>query len=267
MVGRTHYKYLLRPSVDAPYVEFVDGVYHLPDNTDELFVGSPGDVRELKRAARPYAGGEKTGVHRIILSNPNILDVEVAFGLPGTKETDPSAPRVDLAALNVLNAGGVVVFYAAKRFVDHVALRAKQWAVPSVVKQIDRYATLLRDNREKIAESYGRVCHNLLGLHGMSVRHRERHALLEHVARTPLAVDTEPRPVVFGFDADQRDGAAWTPHGDRLFELLGRQRVLLKGKSKNLRRGIQPEHKEAVDMKDDRTEPQRPIGHWPAGWQ
>ena len=147
-----------------------------------------------------------------------------------------------------------MVFYEAKRFVDHAALRAKQWAVPSVVKQIDRYATLLRDNREKIAESYGRVCRNLLGLHGMSVRHRERHALLEHVARTPLAVDTEPRLVVFGFDADQRDGAAWNPHRDRLFDLLGKKRVLLKGRSKNLRRGIQPERQGTNDMGDDHTD-------------
>ena len=89
VVGRTHYKYLLRPSMDAPYVEFTEGAYRMPGNTQGLFVGSPGGVRELKRAARPFAGGEKTGVHRIILSNPNILDVEIAFGLPGTEESAP----------------------------------------------------------------------------------------------------------------------------------------------------------------------------------
>ena len=263
VVGRTHYKYLLRPSMDAPYVEFAEGAYRMPGNTQELFVGSPGDVRELKRAARPYAGGEKTGVHRIILSNPNILDVEIAFGLPGTEESDPSAPRVDFAALQVLDAGGVVVFYEAKRFADHAALRAKQWRTPKAVEQIDRYARLLRDNHKKIAESYGRVCRNLLSLRGMSARYRERHALLERMAATPLSIDAEPRLVVFGFDADQRDGAAWQPHRDRLFDLLGKKRVLLKGKSKNLRRGIQPERKETTDMEDDRTNPNERTGIGP----
>ena len=251
VVGRTHYKYLLRPSINTPYVEFADGAYRLPNKTRGLFVESPGEVREIKRAARPYAGEEKTGVHRIIRSNPNILDVEIAFGLPGTEETDPSAPRVDFAALQVLDAGVVVVFYEAKRFADHAALRAKKWRIPKAVEQIDRYANLLRDNREKIAESYGRVCRNLLSLRGMSVRDGERHALLQRVAGTRLSIDTEPRLVVIGFDADQRNGAAWRPHRDRLIDLLGRSRVLLKGKSKNLHRGIQPDRKETSDMKNN----------------
>lgn len=238
VVGRTHYKYLLRPSIKSPYVEFAAAAYRLPSEARELFVESPGEVRELERAARPYAGEEKTGVHQIIRSNPNILDVEVAFGLPGTEETDPSAPRVDFAALQVSDTGGVVVFFEAKRFADHAALRSEQWRIPKVVEQIDRYSTILRANSEKVAESYGRVCRNLRSLHGMAGRHGERHALLERVAGMPLSIDAEPRLVVFGFDADQRKGAAWSPHRDRLLDLLGRKRVLLKGKSKNLRRGI-----------------------------
>ena len=251
VVGRTHYKYLLRPSLNTPYVEFAEGAYRLPDKTQELLVESPDAVRALKKAARPYAGEEKTGVHRILRSNSNILDVEIAFGLPRTQETDPAAPRVDFAALRVVQGSGMVVFYEAKRFADHKALRAKKWSIPKVVTQIDRYSTLLRDNAEKIAESYGRVCCNLLSLHGMSARHAERHALLEYVSRKPLLIDTEPRLVVFGFDADQRNGAAWTPHRDRLLELLGKKRVLLKGKSKSFRRGIQ--HGQVIDMEDDHT--------------
>ena len=126
------------------------------------------------------------------------------------------------------------MFYEAKRFADHAALRAEQWRVPKVVEQVDEYARLLEVNREKIAASYGRVCRNLVSLHGLSVRHRERHALLEHVAGKPLSIDAEPRLVVFGFDADQRNGAAWKPHRDRLFELLGKRRFLLKGEEQGL---------------------------------
>ena len=237
VVVRTHYKYLLCPSIDAPSAVFVDGAYRLPRDASALFVTSPAEVESLKRAARPYAGGEKTGVQRIIDSNRNILDVEVAFGIGGTEASDPSAPRIDFAALQAADDGGQVVFYEAKRFANP-ELRAKKPSIPKAVRQIDRYSAILRDNRAKIVERYGRVCDNLLSLHGMSARHPKRHAMLERIAGKPLSIDPEPRLVVFGFDADQRDGHAWKPHRKRLFDLLGKKRVLLKGKSKGFRRGI-----------------------------
>ena len=237
VVVHTHYKYLLRPSIDAPSAVFVDGAYRLPRDASALFVASPAEVESLKRAAKPYAGGEQTGVQRIIDSNRNILDVEVAFGLRGTEASDPSAPRVDFAALRASDDGGKVVFYEAKRFANP-ELRAKERSIPKAVRQIDRYSAILRDNYAKIVESYGRVCGNLLHLHGMSARHPERHAMLERIADKPLSIDPDPRLVVFGFDADQRDGHAWKPHRERLCDLLGKNRVLLKGESKDFRRGI-----------------------------
>ena len=75
-----------------------------------------------------------------------------------------------------------------------------------MVEQIDRYSALLRDNAEKIAKGYGRVCGNLLSLHGMSARHAERHALLEYVSGKPLLIDAEPRLVVFRL---RRRSAEW----------------------------------------------------------
>ena len=239
VVGQTHYKYLLRPSINSPYVRFEEEAYLERGDAPALFVESPAEVEALKGAARPFAGEEKTGVQQIIKANPNVLDVEIAFGLRGTSETGPSAPRVDFAALQIPDGGGQVVFYEAKRFADHGALRAKdERSLPNVVKQIDCYSKLLRDNREKVVESYLRVCSNLLSLRGMEERHRERHGMLERISRKPLSIDPEPKLVVFGFDADQRDGYAWKPHRKRLVELLGKERVLLKGNSKGFRRGI-----------------------------
>ena len=52
VVGRTHYKYLLRPSINTPYVEFADGAYRLPNKTRGLFVESPGG------GARDQEGGQ-----------------------------------------------------------------------------------------------------------------------------------------------------------------------------------------------------------------
>lgn len=242
VVGRVHYKYLLRPSIATPYAEWVDQTYRLPVEPQELFAASPPsratEVETLKTAVKPYAGGEKTGVQRIIESNRNIIDVEIAFGIPGTETMAPSAPRVDFAALKVLDGGSEVVFYEAKRFADHGALRAEGRRTPNVVEQIDRYSKLLRDNCQKVVDSYGRVCTNLLSLHGMEERHPERHALLQRIARKPLSINPEPKLLVFGFDSDQRDGHAWKRHWKRLVELLGEERVLLKGNSKDFRRGI-----------------------------
>lgn len=236
VVGRTHYKYLLRPSVEPAYVRFDEGKYDHRDGKD-LFVESPKEVKELKAAATPYAGEEKTGVHGIIAANHNILDVEIAFGLRGTEASSPSAPRVDFAAVRESNGGGEVVFYEAKRFANRSALRAEGSKQPDVVAQIEGYSQLLRDNRTGVVKSYACVCSNLLGLRGMRERHKERQKMLERIADKQLSIDEEVRLVVFGFDNDQKGGAGWK-HCERLIDLLGKDRVLFKGETKDFRRGI-----------------------------
>ena len=241
VVGHTHYKYLLRPSIDySPYVRFDNETYLWRDDSPPLFVESPAEVEALKGAARPFAGEEKTGVQKIIKANPNVLDVEVAFGLRGTSETGPSAPRVDFAALQISDAGGQVVFYEAKRFANHKELRAKKGRKPAVVSQIQKYKHLLEANRPAIEESYKCVCRNLVELHGMRERHPDRDKMLQSIAGKPLALDKRSRLVVFGFDYDQKLGRAWESHRDRLIAMLGRKRVLLKGDAKDFRTGISP---------------------------
>ncbi|MDE0029245.1 MAG: hypothetical protein OXU42_07590 [Deltaproteobacteria bacterium] len=234
VVGRTHYKYLLRPSVDDPYVGFVDGAYRFPEDASSLFVESPKEVKDIKRAANAYVGEEKAGVQRVIDVNPNILDVEIGFGLPRTAETRPSAPRVDFAALQVSDDGATVVFFEAKRFANR-DLRAEKGRTPRVIEQIREYSALLDQNRARIVDRYRHVCRNLRCLRGVAKRRPERHALLESIAEKPLSIDAKPRLVVFGFDAAQRDGRVWKGHRQRLVEVLGRQRVLLKGKAQDIK--------------------------------
>ena len=110
IVGKTHYKYLLNPALDRPYVEIVDGRANLRDDTRSLFLSGLNNIGALKKAAEPYAGPEKSGVHDILASNPNILDVEIAFGTGGTDESDPSAPRVDFAAIQDTGEDAKIVF-------------------------------------------------------------------------------------------------------------------------------------------------------------
>ena len=235
VVGKVHYKYLLRPSACNEYVKVVDGGANL-DDAKSWFLGDIGKIDSLKKAATPYAGDEKTGVHDILSANNNILDVEIAFG---KDESATGAPRLDFAAIRKSGEEAKIVFFEAKHFKNHNALRKSGDAKPEVVKQIATYRSKLRDNHDAIAKSYCRVCCNLRSLRGVAERHAERHAMLESIAsgQQKLTVDENPVLIVFGFDGDQKVGKHWERHRQKLeTELKGR--VRFKGNSSEFKSGI-----------------------------
>ena len=236
IIGEIHYKYLLNPSISNPYVKIVHEQIKLTDDMKSLFLNSLNNISDLKKAAEPYAGTEKKGVHDILASNPNILDVEIAFGNAGSDESGPSAPRMDFAAIQHSGENVRIVFFEARRF-DNKALRASGNAKPDVVRQIEIYSRKLNENRDAVIESYRRVCGNLRSLRGVAQRHPDRHAMLEGIedgSRT-LLVDENPVLIVFGFDEDQKNGDKWRPHRKKLKTLLD-GRVHLKGDSKGFAR-------------------------------
>lgn len=233
--GSTHYKYLLNPSYSSPYLKIVDGRAELPQDPNDLFIRSVDSLNDLKKAAQPFAGEEKSGVHDILGSNANILDVEIAFG---ADDRNPSSPRVDFAALRNRNDTMELVFFEAKHF-DNKELRASDDAIPKAVDQIEIYSRRLAENNDEIASSYRQVCENLVSLKGMPTRYPVRHGTVEAIAdgSKPLSVDPKPVLIVFGFDADQRDGCNWRFHREKLERLLP-ERFFLKGDSKKFVRGI-----------------------------
>lgn len=239
LVGQIHYKYLLRPDVNNPYIKALNGQPDLPNDAKDLFLPGFDDVDALKKAAGPYAGAEKTGVHDIVRDNPNVLDVEIAFGTGRTNDAGASAPRMDFATIRNIDEDATIVLYEAKHFDNRQALRAERDKVPEVVKQIETYSSLLQMNREAVIASYRLICCNLLALRGVAERHPERHAMLKEISSgsRKLELDPSPRLVVFGFDADQKSGDNWRPHHDRLKKLLN-ERLLLKGRSDKFVRGI-----------------------------
>ena len=191
IVGEVHYKYLLRPSLAKPYLKVKDGEVHLPDDPKQLFQHSIDDIDDLKRAAQPYAKAEKTGVHDILRSNHNILDVEIAFG---ADESDPSVSRLDFAAITEAGDGTNIVFYEAKHFDNKEELRASDKAKPKVVQQIESYSARLTKNHDQVRDSYRLVCCNLRSLHGMRDRNPQRHAMIEAIAdgSRELLLDNDP---------------------------------------------------------------------------
>ncbi len=238
IVGETHYKYLLKPSLTgSDYIKIVDGQPE-SQQLEDMFTKNLADTDDLKKAAKPYAVPEKTGVHNIVLANPNIVDLEIAFAASSSDEADKSAPRMDLAALKKTGRGFEIVFFEAKHFKNNKELRARGDADPKVIGQIERYKNLLKekDNRDAISDSYRLVCCNLRNLQGLAERHHERHEMLKGITED-LVVNVDPWLIVFGFDNDHLHGKHWKHHRDKLKDKLG-GRVLFKGASDNFRQGI-----------------------------
>ena len=236
LVGRTHYKFLLRDKIPGnQYIYSADGKMQMSQSAVAgVFIHDLSNLRSLKAACIPYAGVEKTGVHEIIKSNRNVVDVEIA--LTGQKEDElkPTALRFDFAALQERAQTIELVFFEAKHF-SNSELRANRNQTPRVVGQVQRYEKLVHRYREQIESSYRRICENLVALKGFRAP-----KIVQAVAegRKPFLISSQPRLVIFGFDEDQKNGKVWGNHRDKLYDMLGRDRVLLRGNARGFTSGI-----------------------------
>lgn len=238
LVGAVHYKYLLNPGLDE-YVPVVEGVPQFQGGLERYFTQALSNIGALKKAADPYADVEKSGVHEILRCNPNIIDVEAAFGgVPRKDGKGVSAPRVDFVALQEDEDEIRLVFFEAKDF-GNAALRAGGDRLPDVVEQVVEYRDLLEANREKVEGAYREVCRLLLEIEGQAVRKPVRDAMMRKVVSSekPLVVDIAPRLVVFGFDDAQRAGEAWKRQERKLLDALPGP-LLMKGSPKGFTVGI-----------------------------
>lgn len=233
LIGKIHYKYLLKNDATGPYVTLNCRTGKLDHKESRLYDEFP-DARALRDAAKRYAGEEKTGVHQIVLQHRNVIDVEIAFSVSGN-EGASSTPRIDFATLRPTTdvAEAEVVFYEAKDF-RNKELRSSS-NTPKVVEQIENYQKVLRNQGDDLVSSYRRVCGNLVALEGAKKRYEKPELALMHGVSTgevPLRINGEVRLVIFGFDAAQRNDAGWRGHLEKLQNLLGEKRVLTKGDPK-----------------------------------
>lgn len=233
--ARTHYKYLLRPASSSPYVEAVGGAFQYPDawkqGLDSVFIGNLSETSALKRAAKPYAGGEKAFVGDILRGNHNALDVEVALTSKAEVDGDrDSAQRIDIAALRERADGLDLVMYEAKLFTNP-EVRSRGAVVP-VLGQMERYEQLLDDYNDQIRSSYINTARNIVALDGLL---DERKAWAKRVLENEdrFQVLRQPILIVGGFDKDQRDGNAWKPHRNKLKDILG-DRLMDVGAAKSV---------------------------------
>jgi hypothetical protein len=246
LLGQTHYKYLLHPGKNLKPIISADGTIK---NLKEVLILKLDEknLKLVKKASSVYAGDEKKGIQWILNSNPNIIDMEIAFTKEAAKQEAevmedveeakrPTAPRLDFAALQQ-NAGGVeLVFFEAKLF-SNKELRATGEQDSKVVRQIGEYEKLIEKYMGDIKKSYIRICDNFSELKGISDEKKNivRNVLKEGASFT---VSPHPRLVIFGFDQDQRMGGVFEIHLEKLKRKLGEDRVLVKGDPKKFTSGI-----------------------------
>lgn len=232
VLATTHPKYLFNPSVSGQ-VSLVGGKrFDFASFKQDMLTSdyeSGETLSRLKRAASLYAGDEKRGVHQIIASNDHVVDVEIALS-SNAALGGPDLPRIDLAAFERKGNAIKLVFWEAKTFYNP-ELRS------AVIRQIDRYRSVLSAQRRNLEKSYAQVAKNLKAIAEMSSGHREASELVLDVARIGSVIIDEPPDVgllVYGFDAAQRDGV-WEGLRKNLVEALGADYVRAKGDPKGFR--------------------------------
>jgi len=240
LTPETHYKYLVSPNVRNPYVLWKGEHPAVEERVNEILIQVL-DLDLLKRSSRWYAEAEKVGLHQILKSNKNVVDVEIALSPESEDEADGkdraiegkrAADRIDFAAIQEKDGKPCIVFFEAKRF-DNSELRS-QTHTPAAIEQTERYKRFIEKHLLEFRESYGKVCKNLVDL-GL----KRIDPLVKDVAGNPgqLEVDSGVRLVVYGFDEDQKHGKVWNEHKTVLHDHF-RDRLLLKGSPSEFTSGI-----------------------------
>jgi hypothetical protein len=238
VAAETHVKYLVRQRQALTRLK-PDGRFALdPASAVWTRYEGPATLAEMKRAATPLAGLEKTGVHALVQASANVVDVEIALTgspvadaaeldeagvdaalLDPEAEAPPLRPRQDRLDVASLEERGAateawLVFHEAK-LATNPALRSR--TTPAIVGQVERYRATLQQEAERLAAGYVALCRDLVRLDALRQTVRAGRGLTALPERDPLVaavasgarqlrVDPEPRLVLFGFDADQRDG-------------------------------------------------------------
>lgn len=216
----THPKYLVDPDLRAE-VQFVEGRFQV-DKVRPLVTEYAGreTLARMKRAANLYRGDEKVGVQAIVRANPDVIDVEVAFG------GNASAPRIDIAILEEVEGTIRLRFWEAKLHTN-VEVRASGEAMPRVLKQIEKYQELVSTHRDELVESYRAVARNLVDLAAWAVPARSPGALIRRVAMGEMPViDEQPVVglVVYGYDEAHDRNDRWSSH----FSKLKREGIVMR---------------------------------------
>ena len=245
----THIKYLVRQQ--QVLAELKDDNSFDPSNIGWQTYEGNQTMNDMVRAAADLSGLEKAGLHPLVLGSNKVIDVEISLLRPDAETTDDALPeaakksgvkqdRIDVVTLENRLEGVTVVFHEAKHF-SNSALRAV--AEPKILEQMTRYHDAITRHEKAIADRYEVVCKTLVRLHQMRIDTRKdaggrppidlAQAVRDVAAGTErLQIDPNPRLIVFGFDADQRDGR-WERDETKLKQLMPGIKIRAIGNTKS----------------------------------
>lgn len=233
--AKIHHKYVLEEAVGQKYFYF-DGETVKDKSGKEIqrYVGKT-TLDQWVANAQKYTLlksehiSEKQGVAVAIAGNTNVIDVEM--GLPRNDGAPRVANRIDMVALQHFEGVLKVVFYEAKTF-SNTSLRKPEKDLTSVIMQMKRYEDWLQGpgRVEQVLAAYRETCSLLIRINDMR-EHADRQELHPHVFSVakgaPLALDMEPRLLVFDYEETQL-GQHWYPHKLRLSEYgISNSRLLM----------------------------------------
>lgn len=219
---KTHVKYLVRQQ--QALAELQTGKFHIaPTEVGWSDYAGSRTLTDMMRAASDLAGPEKTGLHPLVINAPHLIDVEVSIERVQDQDLDSGTAqdRIDAVTLEERAGQITVVFHEAKHFTNS-AIRAKVGTAPPVVEQIRRYRKTIAHHSAALADRYAQVCRNLVRLHEIKTKVRAAEPKSQQLGpidpiiqaaaaqASPPAIDTDPRLIIFGFDADQKNGALRT---------------------------------------------------------
>jgi hypothetical protein len=236
----THVKYLLDPDLSDRVPLKADGTFDLKDvkPTPILTRYETGTLRKLKRAADMFSGMEKQGVHALVQTNENVIDVEITLDASDLPDVERNHPRIDIAMFEQRPEGVELVFWEAKLFANK-ELRAKGDSQPKVVGQIKDYKNALKAHQYDVISSYICVAKNLVKIAEMSGGVRNVGPAIRAVAdggELKMGPPANVGLVIFGFDADQNaEDSIGDKHLKKLKKLIGPGSLRTSGKPDGLK--------------------------------
>mgnify|MGYP001408569273 CR=1 FL=1 len=232
LVAETHYKYLVSSKKKPEMIRATGGDYQYTDPS-KYFIPSLSDRKTLIASTDLHGGIEKTGVHKIIMSNPNVIDTEIAFS---NEESEKQTDRIDICVVRTDTVVPTLRFIEAKDVSYRGALRSGETTQPKVLGQLERYAETLEKYQDDIIEAYRQLLATVRQLKG----NRWLGIGLKSIDTTKLALDPLPYLAIFGFDGDHQKNpdSIHNHHMQRLISALGKDRVLLKGDPEGFVNGI-----------------------------
>ena len=209
--GQIHYKYLLDPDLNDTQIEMdAEGRIVFPDQD---FLIKEFALDKVKRSASRFASEEKDGIQKIFQSNPNIVDLEIAFRQSNDlKESQYFAGeniRVDIAAIVDNSDHAELSLYEVKHFLNPELRGGSKEA--KTISQLGMYERRIYNEYQEIRQSYKNVLRDRLDL---GLAPEEQKELFNSLVSGEKELSVRPYVplVLFGFDDDQKKGNAWKNH-------------------------------------------------------